>query len=107
MTPLEEQVEELARRFDCVIRDLCDRNYLLAPSDRLPLLPLEITDEMLEAGAKSMYAAVPERRPDWPYEHEHLGKFLTWNEVEPDIRECWIDAAYACLSAALTHKGEA
>ena len=97
MTPLEEQVEKLARRWEKEADEgelLDEVAYALegAADELRTLLPLEvtdesearITDEMVEAGAKAMFGKVP----------------LTATRLANTL-------ARDCLSAALTQKGEA
>ncbi len=99
MTPLEEQVESLARSWDadaehmdpCVARSLLRHNARQVRT----LLPLEvtdgearITDEMVEAGAKGIYE-VHTIEPTWE-------KATGWHK--DTIRAL----SRGCLSAALT-----
>ena len=106
MTPLEEQLEKLARKWEKdadVLEGLApkgtwvngastarreDANQLRA------LLPLEVTDEMVEAGAKAM---LTHERPWMDGQHP---------ENQAGGIERRREAARACLSAALTQKGD-
>lgn len=98
MTPLEEQLEKLARKWEedaDVLEGLApkgtwvngastarreDANQLRA------LLPLEVTDEMVEAGAKAL--------GEWG------GSAMAWDQRMSR------ELSRACLSAALTQKGD-
>jgi len=90
LTPLEEQVEKLARRWEKEADEgelLDEVAYALegAADELRALLPLEVTDEMVEAGAKALGEWGGSAMPGPPLNRE---------------------LSRACLSAALTQKGE-
>ena len=61
MTPLEEQLEKLAQLWEKPFFDGSpdETGTLYAQRLRRALLPLEVTDSMVEAGAKAMFGKVP------------------------------------------------
>ncbi len=105
-SPLEEQVEKLAwewgesaKQLEALARSGGDEEsaaWVAGASaareedidDLRALLPLEVTDEMVEAGAKALWAS---RYPDGP----------PWEEWWED-HEAYLRYSRACLSAALT-----
>ena len=110
MTPLEEQVEKLARELNLEAgrqrgwTDVDDWEYIteqerggwrnMAKTAIAALLPLEVTDSMVEAGAKAM---LTHERPWMDGQHP---------ENQAGGIERRREAARACLSAALTQKGD-
>ena len=104
MTPLEEQVEKLARAWDKDAEQIggirgdyaagVSSTFQSAATQLRALLPLEVTDEMVEAGAKAM---LTHERPWMDGQHP---------ENQAGGIERRREAARACLSAALTQKGD-
>ena len=109
MTPLEEQLEKLARAWDKDAEQIggirgdyaagVSSTFQSAATQLRALLPLEvtdgkarITDEMVEAGAKGIYE-VHTIEPTWE-------KATGWHK--DTIRAL----SRGCLSAALTQKGD-
>lgn len=111
-SPLEEQVEKLAwewgesaKQLEALARSGGDEEsaaWVAGASaareedidDLRALLPLEVTDSMVEAGAKAM---LTHERPWMDGQHP---------ENQAGGIERRMEAARACLSAALTQKGE-
>jgi hypothetical protein len=107
LTPLEEQVEKLARELNLEAgrqrgwTDVDDWEYIteqerggwrnMAKTAIAALLPLEVTDEMVEAGAKAIAA------------DRNRG---AWGRLPALMKAGYRDMSRACLSAALTQKGD-
>ena len=105
MTPLEEQVEKLARRWEKEADEgelLDEVAYALegAADELRALLPLEVTDESVTVTLSREEIEAIFEAMSTGYSHEGpMDQHL--KAVYPKLRE-----ARACLSAALTQKGD-
>ena len=109
MTPLEEQVEKLAwewgesaKQLEALARSGGDEEsaaWVAGASaareedidDLRALLPLEVTDEMVEAGARAFWNGIGRG---------------SWSSQNITVKDRYRELTRACLSAALTQKGD-
>ena len=99
MTPLEEQVEKLARRWEKEADEgelLDEVAYALegAADELRTLLPLEVTDEMVERGARAFWEGISASLRG------------SWSSQNITVKDRYRHLTRACLSAALTQKGD-